>query len=316
MMLAAQRFIFTGSGIRGFAYPLETLTAPSAGQWAIDGVPVIGQTGSTFQIPLLAYGRTITCANFTPVIVWSPLDVVGVISAHIADRQVLNTVSPNVSAVDGSRVARWNSISGLQQMNQTTLTSQPIYRATGQNGNPSVQFDGVNNNLGGTISVNGASILYTITGFSDTNPTGGNSTHVPLAFRNNFNGVLVRIFSRNTSNNISAELWRRGGFPTAQIQISASNSNYNVITTETNTTTNTASARLNGALAGSQTLNGSGTIQSLNNNNAFFGVYDANQTFPGNLCCVIIATQQLSVSDRSRLERFAGLFGNLNIPLS
>jgi hypothetical protein len=37
--------------------------------------------------------------------------------------------------------------------------------------------------------------------------------------------------------------------------------------------------------------------------------------FPGHICCVIAANQLLSATDRSRLERFAGLFGGLNIPL-
>jgi len=304
--------------ISGFAYPMETLTSTRAGQWAIDGVAVSGQTGSTFQVPLLAYGRSITCGGSDPVTVWKPWDIAGVVSVRLADRGVLNAVSPDATATNGQTVRRWNGLVSNFQANQTTSAAQPVYRSAGQSGNPSVEFDGVNHRMVVTDATErdfsrNVATAYTILGFRTPVPTSGAAIQAPFTSRN------FTIFTRNTfglGNFFSASMLDSTGTGVG-VSGGANNTNYNVMTAEALFSAGTYNCRMNGSQISTASRT-AGNSQNTAGGNIIIGALADSPNFNifnGHICCIILVNQALSATNRSRLERFAGLFGALNIPL-
>jgi hypothetical protein len=306
--------------ISGFAYPEETLTSTRAAQWSIDGVPVSGQTGSTFVVPLLAYGRVVRCGSSDPVTVWKPWDIAGVVSVRVADRGVLNAVSPDVVATNGQTVRRWNGQVSNQPADQTVGVNQPIFRSTGQSGNPSVEFDGINDVLFFTGSelniVRAAHQSYIIVGCRDTNPTGGEVNHLAAYFSTNIDVSRLSLSTRTSLNQFAVNARRQDGDVIATAGV-ANNSDYNVLTAYGDWSNGFARLRVNGVVAASAALPSSGPTSDTASSNAGMGAGTAGNRFPGHLCCMIsvnLATP-ISATNLSRLERFAGLFGGLNIPL-
>lgn len=306
--------------ISGFTYPMNTLTASRAGQWTIDGVPVVGETGSTFVVPLLAYGRTITCDNSAPVTVWKPWDIAGVVSVRVADRGVLRGVSPDVVATNGQEVRRWNGLVSNQPADQTNSTFQPLWRATGQSGNPSLEFDGVDDRL--TAAGNELDVFrnvqngYIIAGCRDTNRAGGSGDH-PIfvaTTANNDAQTRLALFTRISATNSFSAGARRLDTDSFINASTTSNSDYNVLTAWGNYVDGSIILRVNGAQAAATPLASSGSTSNTSSVSVRLGQLGTG-AFPGHITCVILANQLLSATDRSRLERFAGLFGGLNIPL-
>jgi hypothetical protein len=311
--------------VTGFAYPMETLTASRAGQWYIDGSPVSGQTGATFQVPLLAYGKVVTCGSSAPATVWKPWDIAGVFSVRIADRSVFNAVSPNVAATDGQTVRRWNGLVSSAEANQATAANQPIWREAGQSGNPSVEFDGANDFVSSTNSTeinsfNNVASGYMIVGCRDTNPTGGQATHAAAVHElvgvSGASNTRISLTTRISGNN-----WRAFAFQQTSLTsttLVANNSNYNVHTVEALFSSGTLNHRVNASQIGTASFPASANSSS-NNSTAFsigaLSTFATTTGFPGHICCVISCNQLLSATNCSRLERFAGLFGGLNIPL-
>jgi hypothetical protein len=310
--------------ITGFAYPMETLTASRAGQWAIDGIPIIGQTGSTFVVPLLAYGRTVTCDNSAPVVVWKPWDIAGVVSVRVADRGVLNAVSPDVVATDGQTIRRWNGLVSAQPADQTVGVNQPIFRATGQSGNPSVEFDGINDGLVSTntnelSAFNNRSTGYMIIGCRDTNPTGGSVTHSPFYYQSGATLARALVLTRQTSSSVFRVGARRLDADVAITTTAgvASDTDYHVHTAEMLWSNGVLNQRLDGSQVSTANFPSSGNTSPTNSGSIGIG-FNSGATLdylPGHICCTMVINQLLSATDRSRLERFVGLFGGLNIPL-
>lgn len=301
--------------ISGFAYPQETLTAPTAGQWFIDGVAVSGQTGSTFVVPLLAYGRTITCGGSAPVVVWKPWDIAGVVSVRIADRGVLNAVSPDVAATDGQTVRRWNSLVGGFEANQTTGVSQPIWRATGQSNNPSVEFDGSNDrfSLSDNQVFRSAERCYAIAGFRNTNVASSALEHVVFSY--GVNGSIEPVVSIRAKD-FSIRSRRTSTASAAITAAQTPNQDYNVFTAECLFVDGVCRARLNGSQISTANYPDSLPVENATSSGVAIGdIGTLGRNFPGHICCVMLVNQLLSVTDRSRLERFAGLFGGRDIPL-
>jgi hypothetical protein len=306
--------------ISGFAYPEETLTSTRAAQWTIDGVPVSGQTGSTFVVPLLAYGRVVRCGSSDPVTVWKPWDIAGVVSVRVADRGVLNAVSPDVVATDGQTVRRWNGLVSNQPADQAVGVNQPIFRATGQSGNPSVEFDGSNDRF----ELSGSELNafqnvgqgYLIVGCRDTNPTGGFTGHNLIVFSNNAGVTRLLIGSRGLGGNSFSAVARRLDVDAFTSATSPNNGNYNVLCAHGDWANGFVRLRVNGAVAASTALPSSGQTSNTPSLSATIGSNPPNDAnFPGHLCCAIAVNQAVSATNLSRLERFAGLFGGLNIPL-
>ena len=309
--------------ISGTAFPGETLTSTKAKQWYADGNAISGETGTTYVVRLSDIGLAITQTGSNTITIWHPDDIAGVASVRLANSNVLASISPNIAATNGQSVRRWNDLIASYPSDQITSINQPIYRSTGQSGNPSLEFDGVNDIL--TLS-NSTELLafsnvasgYVIIGCRDTNPTGASSFHVPFSM--NLPGI-----SGNCRVAVITKLSASSTFAISATRLTdlitttgvASNNAYHVHTAEMLFSAGVLNQRLDGTqvstanfLAASNSSTVSSTAGGIGDSPTF-----GSQDFPGHICCIILVNQSLSATNRSRLERYAGLFGNLNIPL-
>ena len=308
--------------ITGTAYPAETLTSTRAGQWYADGVAISGETANTYVVRLGDIGKAITQTGSNTLTIWHPHDIAGVARFWSSLSNIYNTISPDVAATDAQAVRRWNGLISGTQANQATGVNQPLYRATGQSGNPSLQFDGSNDLLSvtGTLEAfKNKSTGYVIIGCRDTNHTAGASVHVPVDIRDG-SGTRDRIviLTRDTGNVFVVKSSPVDGVAPTVTSTVASNANYNVITAECFWTSGVLNMRINGAQAGTANFPSNvptSNTNSVSNEIGSIGVAVATCAFPGHVTCVCFVNALLSSTDRSRLERYIGLFGNLNIPL-
>jgi hypothetical protein len=309
--------------ISGTAFPRETLTSTKAKQWYANGNAISGETGNTYVVRLSDIGKAITQIGSNTITIWHPYDIAGVTSVRLANSNVLASISPDIAATNGQSVRRWTDLVASYPSDQITSINQPIYRSTGQSGNPSLEFDGVNDIL--TLSnstelstFSNVASGYAIVGFRDTNPTGGSTFHVPFSMNlpgasANTRIAFVTKFSASSTFAVSAtrstDLITTTGV--------ASNNAYHVHTAEMLFSAGVLNQRLDGTqvstanfLAASNSSAVSSTASGIGDSATF-----PSQKFPGHICCIILVNQSLSATNRSRLERYAGLFGNLNIPL-
>jgi hypothetical protein len=309
--------------ISGTAFPGETLTSTNARQWYADGNFISGETGSTYVVRLSDIGKVITQTGSNALTIWHPADIAGVASVRLANSYVFASITPNINATNGDPVRRWEDLIGSYPSDQSDNTRQPIYRSTGQSGNPSLEFDGANDIL--TLSNNtelsafsNVASGYVIIGCRDINPTAGSTFHVPFSM--NLPGTTGNTrFSFATKLNVSATFAIFATSTTTLINTTgvASDNAYHVHTAEMLFSAGVLNQRLDGTqvstanfLAASNSSAVSSTASGIGDSTTF-----NVQEFPGHICCIILVNQSLSATNRSRLERYAGLFGNLNIPL-
>jgi hypothetical protein len=312
-----------GPVISGTAFPGETLTSTKTQQWYADGNAISGETGNTYLVRLSDIGVEITQTGSNTITIWHPVNIAGVASVRLANSNVFASISPNIAATNGQSIRRWSDLIASYPSDQITSINQPIYRSTGQSGNPSLEFDGVNDIL--TLSnstelstFSNVASGYVIIGCRDTNPTGGSTYHVPFSMNlpgsaSNFRLAVVTksiasytfVISVTSSTNL---------ITTTGV---ASNNAYHVHTAEMLFSTGVLNQRLDGTQV--STANFSAASNSSAVSSTASGIGDSptfsSQDFPGHICCIILVNQSLSATNRSRLERYAGLFGNLNIPL-
>jgi len=301
---------------------METLTASRAGQWYIDGSPVSGETGLTFQVPLLAYGKVVNCSNSAPVTVWKPWDITGVVSVRIADQKVWNSISPNVAATNGQTVRRWEDLANNYSADNATSVQQPLFRSTGQGSYPTVEFDGTDD----VLSLSGSELdvyrnkgaCYAFIGFRATTPTSGNAEQAILYIATGVGNSRLLYHARFGGLNNFGFLTRRLDTDGSGQLTYANDSNYHVHGAELLFSSGSFRLRIDGTQVGSGNYaSGSGSssntasmVATIGNNGNLTG-----QRAGGHYTCVILANQTISNTDRSRIERFIGLFGGLNIPL-
>jgi len=312
-----------GPVISGTAFPGETLTSTKAKQWYADGNAISGQTGSTYVVRLSDIGVAITQTGANTITIWHPDDIAGVASVRLSNSNVLASITPNIAATNGDSVRRWTDLIASYPSDQITSINRPIYLSTGQSGNPSLEFDGANDIL--TLSnstelstFSNVASGYVIIGCRDTNPTGGSSFHVPFSM--NLPGA-----TSNTRVSVATKLSASSTFAIFATSTTnlisttgvASDNAYHVHTAEMLFSAGVLNQRLDGTqvstanfLAASNSSAVSSTAGGIGDSPSF-----NSQDFPGHICCIILVNQSLSASNRSRLERYAGLFGNLNIPL-
>jgi hypothetical protein len=318
---------FVGDGISrtisGFAYPGETLTSTVAGQWFVNNVAVVGETGATYVVNLLDIGKSIRCGSSNALTCWKPQDIAGVAAFWWSRGGVLNAIDPDTMATDGQTVRRWaDNTSPPFNANQTVGESQPIYRATGQSGGPSIEFDGSND----TLSVNKLDVYraieqgYLFVGCRDTNRTGGDIGHAVSSDSTGTSTTQGRlgINTRGGSSSVFRGVLRRNDSDTALLLDIASDSNYNVLSVHGNYAGGLGVLRKNGVQQLSQSLpGGSGPTSDTNSLTSDIGSIGSGNHFPGHITCIIKAAgmSAMSATDLSRIERFIGLQGGLNIPL-
>lgn len=310
--------------ISGFAYPANVLTSTVAGQWFVNGQAVIGETGNTYTVRLTDIGALIQCANSNVLTCWHPNQIAAVarFRAAIFRANTLSGISPNVQANDGSAIRRVVGLISGDFADQATAANQPIYRLTGQAGNPSWEFDGVDDNLAlDSLDVfqnraNG----YLFVGARSTNPTGGSTFHIATGFeRGGSIGVArLAIATKGTGGNFEIGSARTDGGANSLVNAGIRNSNYNVHTAEALWASNVLNYRINGSQVGTGNTGGAGNTSNTPSFMASIGSSGGSfNPFPGHITCVICANPAtpMSATDRSRIERFIGLMGGLNIPL-
>jgi hypothetical protein len=309
--------------ISGTAYPAETLTSTIAGQWYADDVSISGETGSTYIVRLDDIGRVIRCGDSNTLTVWKPGDISAVKAFWTPYRGVLNTVGPDVAATDGQAVRRWvDQIAGYEA-DQATEANRPIYRATGQSSNPALEFDGADDRL--TLSGAAFDLLrnidnaYIIAGGRDTNRTAGSAIHNMIGFNvgTSISGRLVAL-TRSGGSNVFAAGGRRLDANSFAQATETSNADYNVISAHGDYGNGFFRLRRNGSLIASTAASGgAGSTSDTASTNAGIGAQGTNSGtfFPGFLTPQIVVTGTITATDLSKLERYVGLFGGLNIAI-
>jgi hypothetical protein len=291
-----------------------------AGQWYADDFAISDETGSTYVIGLDDIGAAIRCGDSNELTVWKPGDISAVKAFWTPFRGVLNSIGPDVAATDGQSVRRWvDQIAGYEA-DQATGTAQPIYRITGQSGNPALEFDGNDRLL---LSGSALALLtaidnaYLISGCRDTNNTAGDAGHCPLGFTAVTTAARLAAFTRVSGNNFGAGA-RRNNADAFTGANTANNANYNVIAAHGDYGAGFIRLRVNGSVAASTALSGgSGTTQATDCSVAGIGSphTSTGSFFPGFLTPQIVVTGTVTATDLSKLERYVGLFGGLNIAL-
>lgn len=305
--------------ITGTAYPSETLTSTQAKQWYADGLAISGETAATYVVRLSDIGKAITQAGSNTVNIWHPNDIAGVARFWSSLSNVYNTVSPDVAATDGQAVRRWSGIISGTQADQTTGVSQPIYRATGQSGNPALQFDGSNDSFVLPIPSNvlqNKTQAYLIAGVRDTNHTAGTTDHPVILYSTTGGATSSRLalFTRGTTNLFIAGGRRTdaGAFTGAT---AASDANYHVLTAHGDYSNGFMRLRVDGSVAASTAFAGSGSTDNTTSLGAYIGTNGGGNQFPGFITCICVVNAPVTATELSQLERYIGLFGGLNIPL-
>ena len=307
-----------GPVISGTAFPGETLSSTRAIQWYADGVAISGETASTYVVRLSDIGKAITQTGSNTVTIWKPNDIAGVARFWSSLSNVYNTVSPDVSATDGQAVRRWSDIISSAGSDQTTGTNQPLYRATGQSGKPSIEFDGSNDFMSlpsNSAVLQNKSQAYLIAGVRDTAPSGGASIHTAIYYSNGTDlNPRLGIYTKVGSNFTAAA--RRLDADATATAGSANNSNYNVLTAHGDYSNGFVRLRVNGSVVASTALSGgSGSTSNTVTLNARIGNAGNNEYLTGHQTCVCIISASITATELSQIERYIGLFGNLNIPL-
>lgn len=328
MPIPRVRLILSGkTSIRGTAFPGETLTASRDGQWYLDGIPVIGQTGATFTPSVLDIGKSIRCKNSETKIIWHPRDVSMVKGCWVPFSGVLNSIGPDVPATNGQSVRDWVDIVNGYRVGQTTGLYQPKFN-TGVFGSlPAVYFT-PNNSLiataGGIISaIKNCGFAYLIASHKwDGHSTGTNYYVASYNRESGSPGTVLAIINRlsTNSNNSTASCRRTFAQTVAATTLGAPDTNVHVDTSQAEFSNNLLQARRDGSDTSSGAIGTSGLSQ---NQDCYsfeignFGVLPAN-SYNGNIGAVMVVAgnSALSTTDRNRLEQFAGLCAGTNLGLT
>jgi hypothetical protein len=224
-----------------------------------------------------------------------------------------------VLATNGQTVRRWTEIINLSEADRVVGVSQPLYRTAGQSGNPSVEFDGSNDNF--TLpSINtelkNVSQGYLIVGARDTNPTGLAATHT-LAYYTTSSATFPRLglFSRLGSNFAAAGRRLDGDATVIASSPTSNNSNYNVLAAHGDYSNGFMRLRVNGSVVTSTALAGSGSTSNTDSTVVRIGTASGAEYFPGHITCFCLVNASVTATELSQIERYIGLFGGLNIPL-
>jgi type V secretory pathway adhesin AidA len=306
--------------ITGTAYPGETLTSTSVGQWYADNVPVSGEVGSTYVVRLDDIGRSIRQALSNILVVWKPGDIAGVVAFWTPYRGVYTSTGPDVAAADGQTVTKWTDIINGYTLVEPTAVNQPLFRATGQSGKPSIQFDGSNDRfyldqVASRNLLSGKTNCYLMAGARELNPNGGEGEHViwhwPYPSYDAGNSRLLMPMTRR-GNQFS--MLANPGLGSIAVDGGANNSSYHVIGSHGDFANGYARLRIDGSVAGSGWV-GVGSSPSGVVNWVLFAENAYGGSFNGHITCPYIINASISATDVSKLERYVGLFGSLNIPL-
>ena len=128
LLVVSQGSVLT---ISGFAYPNETLTAPtgSSYQWYVDDIA--RGTAQTLTFTVNDIGLSVRCvvgaAECTPVTVWHPRDIANVKNFWWAGRGAYNSVANNVTDANASITASQPTLTTINRVTGGDLNGKAAY---------------------------------------------------------------------------------------------------------------------------------------------------------------------------------------------
>lgn len=303
--------------ISGFAYPANTLTSTRTGQWFVNGIAQVGETGTSFVVPFTAIGALIQQANSNALTCWHPNQIAAVarFRAAIFGNNTLSGISPDVPAANGAAIRRVVGLISGDFADQATAAFQPIYRTAGQAGLPSWEFDGADDLL--SLPANSdvfqaRTQSYLIAGVRDTVPNGGAAAHTAIIYQAGATAFTrIGLQTRSGANQMQG-IFRRLDGDNITFAPAANNGNYNVLAAHGDWSNGFGRLRVNGVVAVSSALpSGSGPTS-----NTISQAPQIGNGLPGHITCLCEINAAISPTDLSRIERYMGLLGGLTtIPL-
>ncbi len=189
--------------------PGDVLTSTVAHQWYANNVAIAGEAGTSYTLRLADAGKTIGQRVPSQDRVVRLASSLPGLNGYFSARAGLLDGSGNPAA-NGAALATWQDLSGgAHHAAQTTAGFRPAYNNAGAF--PFVQFDGTDDFLeltGGSLAnfrnkAHGIMILA----LSDTNRSGGSSTHYAMQYTTPSGGTNSRIAlaTRSGGDNFRAQ---------------------------------------------------------------------------------------------------------------
>jgi len=312
--------------LSGSNFPGETVTSTNEGQWAVGGVDVDGEVGLTYVIRVTDVGKNITQTvngiTSDPFAVWKPSDVSGVQVAYLGDRGALASTGPDVNAILNDPVAQWNDQSGNDyHATQSIAGLRPDYRTAVIEGADSLRFLGTNDETlslpAGALDVfNNTAYGYLIAAARDDGPTSGSPQHLVITWSENGNStarfsLMTRV--ANATAGVVASIDDGGRVNAA----SAQEPGWNVLTGEGLFAADTLNFRMNGTQTATTSFGGARNTAATTSQEARIGEI-GGQKITAHVACVFAVSRAtpLTETERSQLERYAGLLIGKDIPLA
>ena len=308
--------------ISGFAFPNETLSAPTGSSylWEINGIAT--GTGSTFTPTIYDIGKTVSCfvddVSYSTV-VWHPNQISSVKAFWWANYGVYTSGGLTL-AQDEQPVYQWKDIinNGLAIGGGET----PSYMSTYEGSDiysPSIQSDANDFEIVDETRENifdGVKYAYCFMGAKDINPTSG-AAHVLFSCLNDSTPILT-FGTRRLSNSVFYLQATKSGESSVLISGTSANADYNVLTAEALFNDSAANLRVNGSVNASGALDGSSSVSVESSTSMYINRgYAGTTSTPSYITAVILAAgnEKMSNADRNKIERFIGLLGNIDVPL-
>jgi hypothetical protein len=306
--------------ISGTAFPGETLSSGSSGQWSLDGVSIAGETGSTYVVRVNDIGGVIAQVGASnSVTCWHPDDEANIKAIFLGNFNVFNSVSPNVAATDGQSIRRWTGLLG-SEANQATAGNRPTYRMNAVAGNSVIEFDGTDDFMpitGLASMVRNVNHALWIIAARDTNRSGGDVTHIPVgASTTSSTATRLTLLTRASSTSVFRAAARQRNADAVVNAEAASADGWHVLTAHAAYISGKLRLRVNGIEVAESNFANSEAVADNDSVTVQLGrMATTGNHFPGQMaaCFGISGSDAPSAAAFARLERYAGLLCGLDL---
>lgn len=316
----------SGATISGSNFPGSVLTSTDEGQWNVDGVAISGETGLTYTIRVSDIGKDITqtanAIESDAITVWQPADVSGVQAVYLGDIGALTSTGPDVEAVLGDPVEQWSDLSSNSyHATQATLAFRPYKRTTAVETANSLRFIGVDSTSmslpAGALDIfNNAAYGYLISAVKDDSPDSGSPQHPVITWSEAGNAnARFALLTRNGGTDFSVIASVTDG---SRVNVkSTQQAGWSVLTGEALFAAGNLNLRVDGVQTGTTTFASSTNSPATTSQEAKIGEINGLKIAAHIACIFVVArATPLNTTERSQLERYAGLLIGKNIPLA
>lgn len=310
--------------ISGFAFPQQTLYAPTGSSYTWKINDIVTGSGSSFVPAVYDIGKTVSCLvdeTTYSTVVWHPNQISAVKAFWWAYSGAYN--QSNALCSDEEVVDQWRDSIGnaIAQPGEGTLANMASYEASDIY-TPSLQHDITDYEKVNATSENifdAVRNAYCFIGAKDVDPTTGNAEHCLFSCNNTatLNDIKLSFGTRKSAASKFYINAKKTDGTLVTLTGSNSNSNYNVLTAEVLFADSAANLRVNGQYDVTGFLNGSSQVAGNSTSMYINKAASSLTTGPSYITTVILAAgnQKISDTDRNRIERFIGLLGNVDVPL-